>query len=147
MNEGIKMNHEQVMEALPHRAPMLLVDEVLSLVPGKEVTARFHIREDMAIFQGHFPGNPVLPGVYSVESMAQTADVLVLSIEKYRGKTPLFLGIQKASFKRMVKPGDTLTLHVTMVSEREDKAIITCKGEAFNGDALCAECEIALALR
>ena len=118
---GKKLDHKQVMEILPHRDPMLLVDEVLELIPHQEITATFHVKESMDIFKGHFPGAPILPGVYTVESMAQTADILMMTMEKYAGKTPLFLGIQDVRFKAPVHPGDTLRLHATLKSEREDK--------------------------
>lgn len=145
--EHVKMDHQQVMEVLPHRPPILLVDEVIDLIPGQEITAVLHVSPNMDIFRGHFPGNPVLPGVYSVESMAQSSVILMMTIEKYRGKTPLFLGIQSASFKRPIQPGDDLRLHAVLISERADKAILTCHCETYVGKDLAAQCEVAVAMR
>ena len=142
-----KLNHEQVMEILPHRDPMLLVDEVISLIPDKEVTATFHVKEDMEIFKGHFPGNPILPGVYTVESMAQASDILMMGMERYADKTPLFLGIQDVKFKAPVRPGDDIRLHAVLLTERTDKAILTAQCEAYLGDKLAAQCIVAVAMR
>lgn len=142
-----KLNHKQVMDILPHRDPMLLVDEVLSLIPDKEITAVFHVKENMDIFKGHFPGNPILPGVYTVESMAQASDVLMMSMDRYAGKTPLFLGIQDVKFKTPVHPGDDIRLHAVLLTERVDKAILTAQCEAYLGDKLAAQCQVAVAMR
>jgi 3-hydroxyacyl-[acyl-carrier-protein] dehydratase len=95
---------------LPHRAPFLLLDEVLELVPGQHVTASYHVPEDGWWFAGHFPERPVMPGVLIVESMAQTGAVAVLVEEENRGRLAFFAGIDDCRFKRIVSPGDTLTL-------------------------------------
>src|SRR5215510_8110437 len=93
---------------LPHRDPMLLIDEVVELVPGERVQARRTITdEDCA---GHFPGNPIMPGVKMVEALAQCGAVAVLSQEENRGKLALFAGIDDVRFKRIVRPGDVLDL-------------------------------------
>lgn len=99
------------------------------------------------IFKGHFPNDPVLPGVYSVESMAQTADLLLLSMPRYAGKTPLFLGIDKVSFRRKILPGDTLEIHAAMASERPEKAIATCSAEIYVRGELAATGQVTLAMR
>ena len=95
-------------EILPHRHPFLLLDEVLELEPGVRVVARKTVRdEDCA---GHFPGNPIMPGVLMVEALAQAGAVAVLAEEEHRGKLALFAGIDGVRFKRLVRPGDKLTL-------------------------------------
>jgi 3-hydroxyacyl-[acyl-carrier-protein] dehydratase len=95
-------------EILPHRPPFLLLDEVLELEPGVRVLARKTVRdEDCA---GHFPGNPIMPGVLMVEALAQAGAVAVLAEEEHRGKLALFAGIDSVRFKRLVRPGDELTL-------------------------------------
>lgn len=86
--EARSLTHEEVLNVLPHRDPMLLIDEVSRLVPGSEAVATFFVRPDWDIFRGHFPGQPVLPGVYSLEAMAQCAGLLLLSLERYAGKAP-----------------------------------------------------------
>ncbi len=101
---------------LPHRDPMLLIDEVLELVPGERVVARRTVTlEDCA---GHFPGNPIMPGVKMVEALAQCGAVAVLSQEENRGKLALFAGIDGVRFKRVVRPGDVLTLECVVETVR-----------------------------
>lgn len=147
MTQEVNWSREQIMEVLPHRDPMLLVDGVRRLEPGKSIDAWFTPGAEREIFQGHFPGNPILPGVYSVESMAQAAGIMVMTTERYRGKLSLFLGIDKVSFRRIVRPGETLELHAELVSERPEKAIITCNTEARVNGELAAQAQVVLAMR
>jgi 3-hydroxyacyl-[acyl-carrier-protein] dehydratase len=97
-------------EILPHRDPFLLLDEVTEIEPGVRVVARRSVRADEWYFAGHFPGNPIMPGVLMVEAMAQCGAVAVLSEEANRGKLALFAGIDDVRFKRIVRPGDELEL-------------------------------------
>jgi 3-hydroxyacyl-[acyl-carrier-protein] dehydratase len=97
-------------EILPHRQPFLLIDEVVELEPGQRVVARREVRADDWWFPGHFPQRPVMPGVLIVESMAQTGAVAVLMEKENRGRIAFFAGIDDCRFKRVVEPGDTLTL-------------------------------------
>lgn len=145
--EIMKLSREQIMEVIPHRDPMLLVDEVLDLVPGERCVSRFFVDPAREIFTGHFPGDPVLPGVYTVEATAQTADILLLSLERYRGKVPLFLGINNVSFLRKIVPGDTIEMRAVIAKERVEKAIATCAVEAYVQGELAAKTEVTLAMR
>jgi 3-hydroxyacyl-[acyl-carrier-protein] dehydratase len=95
---------------LPHRAPFLLIDEVTELEPGRRVAARREVRADDWWFPGHFPDRPVMPGVIIVEAMAQAGAVAVLIEEENRGKIAFFAGIDDCRFKRVVEPGETLSL-------------------------------------
>jgi 3-hydroxyacyl-[acyl-carrier-protein] dehydratase len=95
---------------LPHRAPFLLLDEVVELVPGARVAATYRVPEDGWWFAGHFPERPVMPGVLIVEAMAQTGAVAVLAEEENRGRIAFFAGIDDCRFKRVVSPGETLSL-------------------------------------
>ena len=95
---------------LPHRDPFLLLDEVTELEPGRRVVARRAVRADDWWFPGHFPDRPVMPGVLIAEAMAQSGAVAVLVEEKNRGRIAFFAGIDDCRFKRIVSPGDTLTL-------------------------------------
>src|ERR671931_252677 len=101
---------EQIESIIPHRDPFLFLDEVLELEPGRRVVARKAVREDEWFFPGHFPGRPIMPGVIMVEALAQAGAVAVLSEESNRGKLALFAGIDGVRFKRIVEPGDELTL-------------------------------------
>ena len=125
------LERAQIEAILPHRPPMLLLDEVLELEPGARVVARKLVRdEDCA---GHFPGNPIMPGVLMVEALAQAGAVAVLSEEENRGKLALFAGIDDVRFKRIVRPGDVLTLECSLEQVRgpigRGKARATVDGE------------------
>jgi 3-hydroxyacyl-[acyl-carrier-protein] dehydratase len=140
-------NKEQIKEIIPHRDPMLLVDEVVDMIPGEVIKAKFFIDPKREIFKGHFPGEPVFPGVYTVECMAQTADILILCMEKYKGKIPLFLGINNVRFMRKIMPDDTIEISAKILVVREDKGIITCNAEVFNRGELAASGEVTIAMR
>ena len=101
---------------LPHRDPFLLLDEVVELEPGSRVVARRRVTE--ADCAGHFPGNPIMPGVKMVEALAQAGAVAVLVQEENRGKLALFAGIDEVSFTRLVRPGDELTLECSLEQVR-----------------------------
>ncbi len=143
----MKLSHEEVLDLLAQRPPILLVDEAEDMVPGEYAVATWHVPEDMAIFEGHFPGNPVLPGVYTVESSAQTSILMFTCQERYHGKTPLFLGINNVKFKNMVRPGDTLRLHATFLSERVEKAICSAHVDVTVNGVPTAEADVTLAFR
>ena len=102
------MNKQEIEGVLPHRDPFLLLDEVVELEPGLRVVARTTVRDEHCA--GHFPGNPIMPGVLMVEALAQAGAVAVLVEEENRGKLALFAGIDDVRFKRIVRPGDELTL-------------------------------------
>ena len=104
------LGRAEIEAILPHREPFLLIDEVLELEPGKRVVARRQVRADDWWFAGHFPERPVMPGVLTVEAIAQAGAVAVLADEAYAGKIPFFAGIDDCKFKRVVEPGDVLEL-------------------------------------
>jgi 3-hydroxyacyl-[acyl-carrier-protein] dehydratase len=127
-----------VIESLiPHRAPFLLVDEILELEPGTRVVGRRLIRADDWWFPGHFPERPVMPGVLTIEAIAQAGAVAVLAAEGNRGKTPFFAGIDECRFKRIVEPGDVLTLECEFTRVRGP--IAKGEGRALVGDELAAQ--------
>jgi 3-hydroxyacyl-[acyl-carrier-protein] dehydratase len=128
---------EVIMELIPHRPPFLLVDEILELEPGKRVVGRREIRADDWWFAGHFPGRPVMPGVLTIEAIAQAGAVAVLADEANAGKIPFFAGIDGCRFKRVVEPGDMLTLECEFVRVRGP--IAKGEGRALVGDEVAAE--------
>jgi len=99
---------------LPHRPPFRFIDAVDELDPGGTVVARYRVTGDEAFLAGHFPGNPIFPGVIQLEALAQAGAIGVLSDARYRDKLPLFGGVERVRWRRMVKPGDELVLSVTL---------------------------------
>lgn len=121
------MNTVEIMEVLPHRQPFLLIDKVEELEPGVRAVAKKNVTFNEPFFAGHFPGNPVMPGVLIIEALAQTGAVAILSQPEWKGKTAYFAGINSAKFKQKVLPGDTLTL---------ETKIIKVKGPIGVGEAI-----------
>jgi len=138
------LNRDQIMEVLPHRPPFLLIDEVTELQPGVRAVALKYVSADEYYFAGHFPGQPVMPGVLIVESLAQTGAVAVLSMPEFKGKIAFFVGIKEAKFRKMVHPGDELKLEVEMTRMRSRVGVGTAR--AYVGDALACSCEISFVI-
>ncbi len=125
---------------LPHRAPFLLLTNLVTIEPGVRVHAQWHLSGDEVFWPGHFPGRPTLPGVLMIESLAQAGAVAALTDERYAGKLVLFGGVDSARFRRQVLPGETLDLHVEMtrLSSRGGKGT----GTASVGGAKACEAEL-----
>jgi 3-hydroxyacyl-[acyl-carrier-protein] dehydratase len=111
---SLPLEAADIMTILPHRYPFLLVDRVVELEPGKRAVAIKQVTANEPQFTGHFPGRPIMPGVLMVEALAQTAGIAVQTLPEYAGKLGLFAGIDGCRFKRLVVPGDTLRLEVTV---------------------------------
>lgn len=120
---------QEIMEILPHRHPFLLIDTIEELEPGKRAVGKKCVTFSEPYFAGHFPGNPVMPGVLIIEALAQTGAAAILSLPENRGKTAYFAGIDKAKFKQMVRPGEVLTL---------ETQIIRTKGPIGVGEAVAS---------
>lgn len=144
MTPATPFGRDLIETILPHRDPFLLLDEIVELVPGQRVVARFAVRADAWWFPGHFPARPVMPGVLIVEAMAQTGAVAVLVEERNRGKIAFFAGIDGCRFKRVVEPGDVLTLTCEIDQMRGPigRGIAT----AHVGDALAARGTLTFAV-
>ena len=143
----MKLNQKEIEQIIPHRNPMLLVTTVEKLNPGKCIETTFYIDPSREIFQGHFPDEPMLPGVYTVECMAQAADIMLLSQDIYAGKKPLFLGINNVRFMKKILPGSTITVQAEIGRERQDKAIATCSAKVYCNGEEVASGEVTLAMR
>lgn len=135
------MNRAEIEQILPHRAPMLLVDEAEINAEGNAV-GRYTVRGDEFFLQGHFPGNPVVPGVILCEMMAQTCAVLLAG--NSGGKTPLFTSLNNIRFKHVVKPGDTVEFHCTITKSRAP--FFFAEGKGYVGGKLSVQGEFSFAL-
>jgi len=144
MSFAVPFGREQIEQILPHRDPFLLLDEVIELEPGRKVVATRLVRADDWWFPGHFPGRPVMPGVLIVEAMAQAGAVAVLVEEANRGKIAFFAGIDDCRFKRVVEPGDVLTLTCEIDVMRGP--IGRGKASAYVGDQLAARGTLTFAV-
>ena len=137
------LNKEQIMEIIPHRPPMLLVDEVTEM-DAEHAVGTLHLTGDEFFFQGHFPGRPIMPAVFQLEALAQVGAVLLLSLPEFQGKTAVYTGIDKAKFRNMVSPGDTLQMEIQVVKRRGTMAV--AQGIATVKKKKAAEAEIKCAV-
>ncbi len=127
-----------IMSVLPHRYPILLVDRVLALEPGKRIVAAKSVSVNEPVFQGHFPGHPVMPGVLLVEGLAQAAGILLLhAVPDRESKLLYFTGIDRARFRRPVVPGDQVIYEVELLRARS--AFAKLEGRALVDGRVCAE--------
>lgn len=139
---------EEVLRAIPHRPPFLFVDEVLELREDGAIT-QLTIKENFDFFQGHYPGNPIMPGVIICEAVFQSAAIFL--VQKYQGEyagkkiTPVLGRIMNARFREMVKPSDVLTIEVSI--QEKVGIFFMCKGVVKNGDKRSLNIEYTLALK
>lgn len=136
----MKLTTKEIMEIIPHRHPFLLIDTIEEMVPGIKAVGKKCVTYNEPFFAGHFPNEPVMPGVLQIEALAQTGAVAILSKPENKGKTAYFGAINGAKFKNKVVPGDVLTLEVEIISEKgpvgvgkavarnqEGKVTVTCE--------------------
>ncbi|MBK8803526.1 MAG: 3-hydroxyacyl-ACP dehydratase FabZ [Fibrobacteres bacterium] len=121
---GCVLDHAGILAVLPHRHPFLFVDRLLEFEEGKRAVGLKQASFGEPHFVGHFPADPVMPGVIQIEALAQVATILVLLSFPMDGKRPAFLGIDKARFRRAVRPGDSLRLEVDLLSFRRNMATV-----------------------
>jgi 3-hydroxyacyl-[acyl-carrier-protein] dehydratase len=140
------MDKEDIKKIIPHREPMLLVSEVTAMDDDK-ILGAFEVDKDWDIFAGHFPGAPVLPGIFQVECMAQISDILIMSATRYKGLIPYFIGINNVRFREKVHPGAKLILSSSILNENREKAIITCAAAITVEGKEVATGEVTLAMR
>jgi 3-hydroxyacyl-[acyl-carrier-protein] dehydratase len=141
----MKMDRRQIEDVLPHRDPMLLVDEVLTMEPRQSIVALKHVRASDPCFAGHFPGAPVMPGVLIIEAMAQAGALLLFrEVPERNSKLVFFAGIDGARFRAPVFPGDTLRLELKVLSWRDTRSKMA--GKAYVGDRLVAEAQLMATL-
>ena len=147
MSENKVYHIEEIMNMLPHRYPFLLVDRLVVEEPGVKGYCIKNVTMNEEFFQGHFPGNPVMPGVLQVEAMAQTAGAIVIaSMDNYAEckKGVYFMSIDGVKFRKMVKPGDQLHMHVEKIKERRN--IFVFKGQTLVDGQVVSEAEFTAML-
>ena len=139
-----EMSRKDIENIIPHRDPFLLIDKIVEVEPGKRIKAVKYVRQEEYYFKGHFPSNPIMPGVLIVETIAQAGAVSILMLPENKGKLVLFAGIDKARFRRVVKPGDEMTVEVEMESFKRN--IGRAKGRAMVRNDIACTADIMFAL-
>ncbi|MBM7617724.1 3-hydroxyacyl-[acyl-carrier-protein] dehydratase [Weissella uvarum] len=140
----MELDTAQIQEILPHRYPMLLVDRVIDLEPGKSITGIKNVSRNEEVFQGHFPGNPIFPGVMQIEALAQTGAIAILSMPEFEGKTAYLASVPKARFHKPVQPGDQMELKVEL--ERFRGPMGVGKGTAYVNGKRMTTAELTFAI-
>jgi 3-hydroxyacyl-[acyl-carrier-protein] dehydratase len=133
----VPMDIMDILKTLPHRYPFLLVDRVIELEPGEHIVALKNVTMNEPQFTGHWPENPVMPGVLMLEAMAQVGGIMVLCTPEDRGKIPVFAGVDGVRWRRLVRPGDQLVIEATM--ERRRGNMGRAKGVARVDDEVVCE--------
>lgn len=140
LGEKTELDIRQIMKILPHRYPFLFVDRIIHLERGKKIVGIKNVTINDNFFTGHFPTRPIMPGVLMLEALAQAGGILVLTSEEHRGKVALFMSADKVRFRKLVEPGEQLTLEVEMVRDRQKTALL--RGIAKVGDHIVVEAEM-----
>jgi len=141
----VRLSAAEIQQIIPHRPPFLLVDVIEDLVPGVRARGRKNVTINEPFFQGHFPGEPVMPGVLIIEALAQVGAVAVLAQEEHRGRLAFFAGVDGVRFRRPVRPGDTLILDVEIIRARG--TVGKGRGVATVDGAVVAEGELMFAVQ
>lgn len=135
---------KEIMEIIPHRQPFMLVDTIEELEPGVRAVGHKCVSYNEPYFAGHFPGEPVMPGVLIVEALAQVGAVAILSQPEFKGRTAYFAAINSARFKQKVIPGDVLRLETEIVKVKGPIGVGAAK--AYVGDKLAVQAELTFAI-
>ena len=143
--EPISLGYEEILNMLPHRYPFLLVDRITECVPAQYSKGYKNVSFNEPFFQGHFPDNPIMPGVLQIEALAQTAAPILMLVERYKGKLALFAGVENAKFKTIVRPGDRLDMETEIIKMKGP--IAKCMGRSYVDGKLCTEAVMTVAVK
>lgn len=138
------LSAKEIMEIIPHRQPFMLIDTIEEIEPGVRAVAKKCVSYNEPFFNGHFPGEPVMPGVLIIEALAQTGAVAILSLEENKGKTAYFAAINSAKFKQKVVPGDVLMLETEIIKVKGPIGI--GKATALVNGKVAAQAELTFAI-
>ncbi|MBE7706045.1 MAG: 3-hydroxyacyl-ACP dehydratase FabZ [Cyanobacteria bacterium SIG30] len=137
MSEKLSFDIMGIQKLIPHRYPFLLVDRITECVPGEYSKGYKNLSMNESFFQGHFPGNPIMPGVLQIEALAQCSAPILLCLPEYKGKLALFAGIENAKFKNIVRPGDRLDMEIYLTKLKGPFGVSVAK--AYVDGKLCTE--------
>lgn len=135
---------KEIMEIIPHRQPFLLIDTIEELEPGKRAVGKKCVSYNEPYFAGHFPTEPVMPGVLVLEALAQVGAVAILSCEEFKGKTAYFGGVKSAKFKKKIVPGDVLTLELEIIKQKGPIGVGSATAYVDGKAAVVAELTFAI---
>ena len=141
------LNIDEIKKLIPHRYPSLLVDKITELEVGKRAVGIKNVTVNEPFFQGHFPGNPVMPGVLIIETLAQAASILILESPEFFKKTAYLGAIHNAKFRQMVRPGDVVKLEIEMIKKRRQMGIVKAVAKVLDKKVCSAELVFVVADR
>lgn len=143
--EKLSFDCVEIMNMIPHRYPFLLVDKITECVPGEYVRGYKNVTWNEEFFQGHFPNNPVMPGVLQIEAMAQCSAPILLTLEQYKGKIPLFAAMENVRFKNIVRPGDRLDMDIQLLKMKGP--IAKCHAVGSVDGNVCVEADMTVCMK
>lgn len=144
-NEVLTFDIMEIMEMIPHRYPFLLVDRITECVPGKSAKGYKNMTMNEGFFQGHFPNNPIMPGVLQLEAMAQCAAPILMSMPEYKGRLTLYAGVDNVRFKNIVRPGDRFDMEIEVTKVKGP----VCKAHGIGSvdGKVCVEADMTFAFK
>jgi len=143
--EVLSFDIMQIMEMIPHRYPFLLVDKITECVPGKYSKGYKNLTMNEGFFQGHFPNNPIMPGVLQLEALAQCSAPILMCLPEYKGKLTLFAGADNVRFKNIVRPGDRLDMEIELLKSKGP--ISKCHAVGSVNGTVCVEADMTVCLK